>query len=143
MEKPLEKALEKIKEVLEKRPEVLAAYLYGSHAKGYAREDSDIDVAVVLNPTFPKPKSYAYMFNLETEVNKAVPEFKVEVIPTIEMSYPLNFTAPLFGRLIYSRNDKLRIEQELRLQNSFEDIRGLYDIRHKSILEDVKGRLNA
>lgn len=143
MEKSLEKALEKIRKVLEKRPEVLAAYLYGSHAKGYAREGSDIDVAVVLNPTFPKPRSYAYMFDLEDEVNKSVPEFKVEVIPTAHMSYPLNFTAPLFGRLIYSRNDKLRVQRELHLENEFEDLRALYDIRHKSILEDAKRRLNA
>ena len=143
MEKSLEKALEKIKKVLEKRPEVLAGYLYGSHAKGYAKEGSDIDVAVVLNPTFPKPESYTYMFDLEDEVNTSVPEFKIEVIPTIEMSYPLNFTAPLFGRLIYSRDDKLRVERELRLQNDFEDLRGFYDIRYRSILEDVKRRLNA
>lgn len=143
MEKNLEKALEKIRKVLSKRPEVLAAYLYGSHAKGYARDDSDIDVAVMLDSRFPQPDSYDYMFKLEDEINKAVPEFKVEVIPTVHMSYPLNFTAPLFGKLIRSRDDALRVREELRLENEFEDLRTLYDIRHESILEDVKGRLNA
>lgn len=52
MDKKLGKALEKIREVLKKRPEVLAAYLYGSHAKGYAREGSDLDVAILTVPDF-------------------------------------------------------------------------------------------
>ena len=30
------------------RPELVALYLYGSHATGTARRDSDIDVAVLL-----------------------------------------------------------------------------------------------
>lgn len=143
MDKKLEQALGKIRKVLEKRPEVLAAYLYGSHAKGYAREGSDVDVAIMMSPGFSKPNSYSYMFDLEDAVNKAVPEYKAEVIPTLEMSYPLNFTAVLFGKLIYSRDDRLRVLEEMRLSREFEDLQKFYEIRHQSIMEDVKIRLNA
>ena len=34
---------------LEQQPEVLLAYLFGSHAKGKARPDSDIDIAVLVD----------------------------------------------------------------------------------------------
>jgi predicted nucleotidyltransferase len=34
-----------------KRPEVVVAYLYGSHAEGRAHRESDIDVAVLLDRT--------------------------------------------------------------------------------------------
>ena len=33
-----------------KKPEVLSAYLYGSQASGALREESDVDIAVVLKP---------------------------------------------------------------------------------------------
>jgi uncharacterized protein len=39
--------------VLQALPEALAIYVYGSHARGHARPDSDLDVAVLLPPDQP------------------------------------------------------------------------------------------
>jgi uncharacterized protein len=38
-----------LREALEPLPDVLAAFLFGSHASGRARADSDVDVAVLLD----------------------------------------------------------------------------------------------
>ena len=40
----------KIRRYFLKKPEVLSAYLYGSQASGALREESDVDIAVVLKP---------------------------------------------------------------------------------------------
>ena len=40
---------QRIAKVLEPRPEVLEAYLFGSHAQGVAQPHSDIDIAVYVD----------------------------------------------------------------------------------------------
>jgi predicted nucleotidyltransferase len=42
--------LEQVQRMLEGQPSVLAAYLHGSTAKGTARPDSDVDLALLPNP---------------------------------------------------------------------------------------------
>lgn len=42
--------VERLRELLADEPLVLFAYLYGSRALGYARPDSDIDVAIYMTP---------------------------------------------------------------------------------------------
>jgi predicted nucleotidyltransferase len=41
---------EEIKRFFEGRPEIIAVYLYGSRARGRAKETSDVDLAVLLHP---------------------------------------------------------------------------------------------
>ena len=126
MEKSLEKALEKIRKVLSKRPEVLAAYLYGSHAKGYAREDSDIDVAVMMSPDF-SGDPYKYQFDLEYNVSRAVDGAKIETILLNNMGYPLRYNASIGGRLFYSRDNIERAREEIKIQNEREDFGDFFE----------------
>ncbi len=42
--------LKQAQRILEKHPSILAAYLHGSTAKGTARPDSDVDIALLPNP---------------------------------------------------------------------------------------------
>lgn len=44
-----EELVEELRAVLADVPEVAFAYLFGSHARGDARPDSDVDVAVMLS----------------------------------------------------------------------------------------------
>ena len=142
MEKSLEKALEKIRKVLEKRPEVLAAYLYGSHAKGYAREDSDIDVAVMMSPDFAGDP-YNYQFDLESEVGRVVPDTKVETILLNNMGYPLKYNASVGGRLFYSKDDIKRAREEISIQDEREDFGDFFEQCLKYNLEGARRYLDA
>lgn len=137
MEKSLEKALSKIREVLEKKPEVLAAYLYGSHAKGYAREGSDIDVAILTTPGF-ETGGYGYQFNVEDDLDSVVKEFKVEAVVVENMSLPLKHSSVVQGQLIYSKDDLLRAKEQVQILDDYEDMKDFYELNLKSNLESAK-----
>lgn len=140
MDKKLEKALEKIKKVLAKRPEVLAAYLYGSHAKGYAREGSDLDIAILTIRGFELP-GYGYQFEIEGLLNDVVKDFKVEAVVVDFMSLPLKHSSVVQGRLIYSKDDILRAREQVKILYDYEDLQSFYDLRFKSNLEGAKNYL--
>ncbi|MDP2934140.1 MAG: nucleotidyltransferase domain-containing protein, partial [bacterium] len=128
------------------RPEIIAAYLYGSYAKGCARDDSDIDIAVMTRPGFDLGPSYNYMFDLESEVNGTVQSAdpktpSVEVIPLAFMNYPLKYKSSLFGKLFYCADTDQRVAEELRLENEFEDLKPFHDLQYRQMIVDVKERL--
>lgn len=53
MNYPMVMTTDKLKQaqrILEQNPAILAAYLHGSTAKGTARPDSDVDIALLPNP---------------------------------------------------------------------------------------------
>lgn len=59
---------QRIASVLEPRPEVLEAYLFGSHAHGAAQPHSDIDVAVYIDETVAEEGAFGYRAQLITEI---------------------------------------------------------------------------
>lgn len=55
--------------------DVAAVYIYGSHAKGKERPDSDVDVAILLDPYNPKTeraKRVLYMTELSRLTRKVI-----------------------------------------------------------------------
>jgi len=144
MEKKLEKALEKIRKVLAKRPEVLAAYLYGSHTKGYAREGSDLDIAIMMEPDF-SGNTYYYQFDLESDVLEALncKENEIDTILLDNMGYPLRYNASIGGKLFYSRDDIKRAREEVKIQNEREDFGDFFEQRLKYNLEGARRYLDA
>ena len=141
MDSKLEQALVKIKKVLEKRPEVLAAYLYGSQAKGYARKGSDIDVAIMMDPIF-EGDTYNYQFDLEGAASDAVSDFEVETILLDNMNYPLKYNASVGGRLLHSRDDVKRAQEEIKIQNAREDFGDFFEERLRYNFEGARRYLN-
>jgi len=140
MEK-LENALLKINEFFSTKPEILSAYLFGSYLKGTATKFSDIDIAVLIDKEILIPQGYNYMLELQNIVSEKFKEFNFEIIPTPYMSYPLRFTAPLFGKVIYCKDHKKRLQEEKRLEMDYEELKDLYEMRYKAMIERVKKRL--
>lgn len=141
MSKSSTEVITNIKKMLEKKSEILAGYLYGSHSKGYATNLSDYDVALTFKPNNKPENLYKYMFDLNNEVETSLKDIKVEIIPADLMSYPLKYKSVLFGKNIYSADESTRVREEIKIQNNYEDIKGLYDLRYTNLIKDAKERL--
>lgn len=59
---------QRIAKVLEPRPEILEAYLFGSHAQGKAQPHSDVDIAVYIDESRVERSAFGYRAQLTTVV---------------------------------------------------------------------------
>ena len=108
--------LSKIIETIKAHPNVIAIYLFGSHAKGEATPLSDIDIAVIMeNPT---PESEAEIGSL------ASPQIDVVLFHRL----PLHIKHEVFkyGREIFVRNEEKLLEVKLEVMREYLDTARMY-----------------
>ena len=72
--------VERLSEALAAREEILEAYLFGSHARGKARPDSDIDVAVYIDEALADDGNWGYRAELTTALMVALGTNDVDVV---------------------------------------------------------------
>ena len=77
---------ERLTRALERRPEVLEAYLFGSHAQGRSQPHSDVDVAVYVadRPSAP----FGYEAELTADLMSAIGDNRLDVV-LLERAPPL------------------------------------------------------
>ena len=62
------------------REDILEAYLFGSHARGRTRTDSDVDVAVYVDPACADEGHFGYRAELTTDLMVALGTNDVDVV---------------------------------------------------------------
>jgi predicted nucleotidyltransferase len=72
--------IEVLQQHLASRPEILDAYLFGSHARGDAVPRSDVDVAVFLDTPNVPEAPFGYPAELSTELATALGVREVDVV---------------------------------------------------------------
>jgi uncharacterized protein len=70
---------QRIAMALADRPEVLEAYLFGSHALGRAQAHSDIDVAVYVDESKVRPGAFGYAAELTASLMQALASDRIDV----------------------------------------------------------------
>ena len=99
--------LNQAREILQQQPGILAAYLHGSTAKGTARADSDIDIAVLPQP------------------GRSIPlQTRLELAGELESVFqrPVDIGELTTRNLIYAK-EVISAGQELFSRNAFESDR--------------------
>ena len=73
--------LEKVlTQTLSGRPEILDAYLFGSQARGTARADSDVDVAVYLDPATDMNAGFGVDAAITADLMRALGRNDIDVV---------------------------------------------------------------
>ncbi|OPY22555.1 MAG: Nucleotidyltransferase domain protein [Methanobacterium sp. PtaU1.Bin097] len=123
--------LRKVTEKLEKDKRVIFAYLYGSAAQGTMREDSDVDIAVFLeNPKQDPLLEADISLELEQTLDRSVDVRIINHAPTIFTNQVLKE-----GILLFSRDEPLRINFEVRNINEYLDFLPIINEYDKKRLE--------
>ena len=116
----MKQKIKPIIELLNKKPHIIFAYLFGSKAKGYANQRSDWDIAIYITESI-KQNGLWPAFELEAQLSRAV---KATVQVTI-LNTPL---PPVFafeilkdGILLIDRGPNLRMDFENKILRHYYD----------------------
>ena len=103
------------------RPEpIVAAYLFGSRARGTATGRSDVDVAV-LYAEVPGPGLDGLSLDLEADIERGV-GLPVQVVVLNSAPADLVHRVLRDGRLLLDRDPSRRIQFEVKARNEFFDL---------------------
>jgi predicted nucleotidyltransferase len=119
MPRELDELRRRLTEALERRPEVLEAYLFGSRAQGRAHAHSDVDVAVFVGEAPASP--FGVEAELATALMAALGEDRVDVV-LLNRAPPLLYHRVLRdGVRLVSRDPRATTVREGRALSRFCD----------------------
>jgi predicted nucleotidyltransferase len=96
---------------------VLAAWVFGSRAAGTARPDSDIDVAVLVEPPLPLLPRERLARLLEPALGAPV-----DLVDFLTAPLPLQARVVRTGTLLFSDDEPRRVAEVVRVQGMWPDV---------------------
>jgi predicted nucleotidyltransferase len=125
--------LDRLSEVLGRYLNVVAAYIFGSRARGDFREDSDWDIGVLISQEFNATGFLEFLEDLREalEVNFE----KLNLVILNDADIDLAFKALSEGKLIYESNRDLRSDLEVNIIKRYIDAKPLLELRRKKLEE--------
>jgi predicted nucleotidyltransferase len=117
MESTLER---RIADLFRDRSDVVAVYLFGSRARGTARHDSDIDVAVLFD-RHPPPRLDGPRIVLEGELERVLGR-AVDLVVLNDAAADLRVRVLRDGRVLVDRDRGRRIAFEVQTRNEAFDL---------------------
>jgi uncharacterized protein len=128
-----EKDIERIVNYFRERDELAALYLFGSSAKKRKTEESDIDIAVLIDESGSGRK---YLERFRKEYYEASPGFSLGPIDIVILN-----TAPPFlkyqvlkrGRILFERGRKIRVKFTEKAITEYLDYKPIQDIYLKAV----------
>ena len=96
--------LARLARALSPREEILEAYLFGSRARGQARRDSDVDVAVYVDESRARDGVWGYRAELTTDLMVALGTNDVDVVVLNRASIVLYHRVLRDGVRVFSRD---------------------------------------
>lgn len=126
------------------RPEIVAAYVFGSVASGRTRPDSDIDIGVLVDPKAVPRDRLKYRLRLIRDLGGALERFDVDVVIMNDAPPALAQNIIARGKLVFERSRAARIAFQIRTMNLFldtEPMRRLYlkALKRRYLTRDARG----
>jgi predicted nucleotidyltransferase len=98
-------------------PPILAVYLFGSQSTGKAKPESDLDLAILLQPG--QEKDFP-LLELAVSLERTLGR-RVDLVILNRAGELLKYQVRRNGRLLFERDPRLRKQFEIRGRKSFED----------------------
>lgn len=117
--------------VLAKEPEIVAAWVFGSVARGTAREDSDLDVAILLRGP---PPADATLYDVAARLEAAVSR-PVDLVVLGDHDPIVAHRVFSEGRLVLDRDRDRRVEFQARSYMQYVDWAPTYEWAARRSLE--------
>lgn len=127
----------RLREALERHDDVLVAYLFGSTARGTAGPLSDVDVAVLLQEDGDPLER---QLDLVGEVSSAIGSDLVDVILLNEASIALAYRVLRDGRLIFSRDERARIQHRVSTVDRYLDMEPFRRVQAQGLRQRIRER---
>src|SRR3989338_2752421 len=111
---------------LKKLPYVEAIIMFGSHARGTARQDSDIDIAVITKGATEEQ---------EWDIIEKTNELDINTFSRLPL--PIQFRIIKEGKTLFIRNKKVFEEVQLKTIRNYFDFQPFLDRMYRSVIENV------
>jgi uncharacterized protein YutE (UPF0331/DUF86 family)/predicted nucleotidyltransferase len=133
----LEPYLPQLKTALEQH-DVRLAYLFGSYAKGKARPDSDLDIAVLFDETMPVERYMTLRLALIGEMAHIFHRDDIDLVVLNEAPNLLACAVLGHGVVIYNADDRLRVQFQVRTLQKYRDLAPMRRLFRKALADQIK-----
>jgi predicted nucleotidyltransferase len=136
---PTEEIITAVSYYLTNQPDIAAAYIFGSLARGRFRTGSDVDVAILYNPDDTgKLARFERRLDLEIALEEIIHR-PVQVIDLERAGLPLQYQVRKYGKLIVEKDGHRRVNFEVNARRLYFDMQRFYLLRNATVLERLGG----
>ena len=131
-----------MRSILDRHPEIAAAWLFGSAARGELRPDSDVDVGLLLrDPAKKAADVYAMLGDLAARIEVVVAPRTVDVVLLEHQGPVFAHEALIDGLLIVEHDRERRIDFEATTVMRGIDFRPTWELATAGQVEGLRKRL--
>ena len=112
--------IDNIRAVCQKHP-VDVAYLFGSHARGSADAESDIDVGILVSPALSAEGRQTLRFDLIVALSSVLPNETIDVVMLQDVPVLLQYNVIRGGIVAFERLRETRIAFVCDVERRYED----------------------
>jgi len=133
----------KLAKVLEKDPDIIAVYVFGSYTTGNIGPLSDVDIAVLIDQKISASSYFDKRLDLFAKVSGILQTDELDIVILNEAPLILAHRIFKFGKLLFSKDDLQRIRFQASAVDKYMDGAPLrkqsYNLLLKRIKEDKFG----
>ena len=130
--------IEKIKDLLYGRKEIIFAYLYGSMARKTDNQMSDIDLAIYLDKEhMPDSGPFGYRSELIVELQSGVNQ-EIDLVVLNDVSLSLKHNVLKDGKLIFCKSEEERVAFHAETMRKYLDFLPMIKVQEKYLDKRLK-----
>lgn len=117
---------------------IVVAYLFGSYARGEASALSDIDIAILLQPSLDAAARFTLRLRVTEDIKAMLRDQAIDVMVLNDVPLALSYRVIRDGVVLYCRDEQMRIEWTASTVSRYLDFKPFIDRHEKAVLDRVR-----